>query len=216
MKFKSTGGNIMDCKEKDIKNLIERVKRKEIGALIELRNMFEKFTMKKYKDIIEETYGNQYFDEYISKVEECVLKAIDSFEGSDRDNFCSYINKCITNLTQRFLRDYIKYKYKVLSFNDNLGIIVISSHLLQDENVEEIVVNEIVRKDILYKYILSGLSTAERGAILRRIEGVETIEEYAKRINCAVNTIRARESKAIKKMRQRAAAKNLKELYHLY
>lgn len=71
------------------------------------------------------------------------------------------------------------------------------------------------KNEILFDHMLPELSAAERDAILRRIRDIETVEEYAKRVECTENTIRARESKAIKKMKEKAAYKRLKELYHL-
>lgn len=213
--LKQQGEKVMNNGEQEIKVLVEGVNRMEIGALMELKNMFQNYAIGKYWQRIGKIHGNKYLDDYISEVETEVLNSIKSFTGIGRKVFCGYINECIINIGKNFCRDYIKSKYKLLSLNEEYRVLGVSSHFLRDGNVEDSVISKITKYEILFKHSLPELTNAERGAILRRISDVETVEEYAKRVNCTESTIRAHESKAIKKMQQKAASKGLKELYHL-
>lgn len=205
----------MNSEEKCIKTLIERAIRMEIEALEELKRMFKTYAEAKYWIIIGKNYGNQHFDEYICKVEEGVLKSIKKFEGSTREAFCLYVNTCITNIAKNYFRDFIKYKYKFISLNKIYDDANVSNYCLRNGNIEDLVVSKITKDEILFEHMLPELPDAERAAVLRKMREIETVGEYAKRVSCAENTIRAHESKAIKKMKQKAVDKKLKELYHL-
>jgi DNA-directed RNA polymerase specialized sigma24 family protein len=205
----------MNHEEKEITVLIEGVNRMEIGALLELKHMFQNYAIGKYWERIGRFHGNKYLDDYISKVEEEVLKSIKSFIGIGRAAFCGYINGCIINAGKNFCRDYIKSEYKFLSLKEKFGVISVSSHFLKNGNAEDFVVSKITKYEILFEHILPELTNAQRGAVLRKMDDIETVKEYAKKVACTENTIRAHESKAIKKMKEKAADKKLKELYHL-
>lgn len=205
----------MSCEKKHIKTLIERAIKMEIEALKELYHMFYEYSKAKYQIIIGDIYGNHYFEDYISKVIDEVLKSIKKFRGSGRKAFCLYVNTCITNIAINFCRDHIKYKYKFISLDEMLDDITVSNYYLKNGNIEDLVVSKIAKYEILFTHILPELTNSERAAILRKIKDVETVEEYAQKVSCVESTIRSHESKALKKMKEKAATMKLKELYHL-
>jgi hypothetical protein len=205
----------MNCEKNGIKALIEKAIRMEIQALKELNNMFYDYALGTYRITIGNTYGNQYFDDYIGKVTDGVLKSIKNFRGSSREAFCVYVNKCITNIAKKFRRDHINHRYKFISLNHTFGVVNVSTHFLRNGNAEDFVVYKMIKNEIIFEHMLPALSAAEKDAILRKMDDVETVQEYAKRVACSENTIRARESKAMKKMKEKAVAKGLKDLYHL-
>jgi RNA polymerase sigma factor (sigma-70 family) len=177
--------------------------------------MFLGYAIAEYWKVIGRKYGNQHIDDYIDKIEDGVLKSIKNFEGSEREVFCAYVNECIRNFAKKFLRDNIKPKYKIISLDERFGVVGVCSYFLCNRNTEELVVRKMTTEALIFEHMILGLSAAEKDAILRRMKDVETVEEYAERVACEENTIRARESKAIKKMREKAKAKGLKDLYHL-
>lgn len=203
----------MKIDQKELKKLIEDVKRGKYEAYIKLKEMFIDYTNNLYERYIGRRYGNKYYFDYITVVEDELFDGIHEFKGIDPKQFCAYINVRIKNCCLRFLRDYVKSSYKISSLNEyyeNTNITKYSSDMIR---VEEYVIVKITNEELIYKELMPRLSKKQRGALQCKLSGVETIEEYAKRKKYKESTVRSYVSKAIKKLRNNPDKNKLAKKY---
>lgn len=196
-----------------LQKLNEDLKNKKYEAYIEVHRKFKSYSSSIYERYIGKNYGNKYKFEYISRGEDEIISGAHDFNGVDEKQFYSYINTRIKNCCLKFLRDYIKPSYQVVSLNEyykGTSITKYSADMLQ---VEEYVTVKITNEELIYKELMPMLSKEEREALKCRLDENETIEEYAKRKNCKEVTVRSYMSKAVKKLRN---SSNIDELAKKY
>jgi DNA-directed RNA polymerase specialized sigma24 family protein len=203
----------MKIDQKELKRLIEGVKRGKYEDYLKLKEMFIDYTNNLYERYIGRSCGNKYYFDYITMVEDEVLNGIDEFEGVDPKQFCAYINVLIKNCCLRFLRDYVKPSYKIRSLNECYESTNITKYSSDMIRVEEYVIVKITNEELIYKELMPRLSKKQRGALQCQLSEVETIEEYAKRKKYKESTVRSYVSKAIKKLRNNPDKNKLAKKY---
>ncbi len=203
----------MENNKTRLQKLIEDLENKKYEAYVEVHGMFKSYSNSIYERYIGKRYGNKYKFEYISRVEDEIINGAHDFNGAEDKQFYSYVNTRIKNCCLKFLRDYIKPSYQVVSLNEyckGTSITKYSSDIIQ---VEEYVTVKITNEELIYKELMPMLSREERDAIKCRLDENETIEEYAKRKNCKEVTVRSYMSKTVKKLRNSSNKDELAKKY---
>ncbi|AKN29980.1 hypothetical protein Ccar_03685 [Clostridium carboxidivorans P7] len=198
----------MNFYNSDLKNFIEKIRNEDEQAITQLHKNFEGFILEHYNSKIGTSYGNKYFQDYLSDLNISMFNAVLNFNGTTKSSFRNYMCQTISNCLKKVSRDNCKpqYNYKYLDNEDDLKYI--EKTLASGETS---IFNNIFFKEDLIRYLRDKLNSLEIELFECIFYKRETLKYFAETHNLNYSSVRS----TFFRMRKKIEYKKIKSLLEL-
>ncbi len=194
----------------DLKDFIERIKKKDSIAISHLYRSFEGYIFKTYNNRIGNIYGNQYLEDYLSDVILSIDRAASNFNGTTKNSFNSCIFQTILHCEKRIYTNKCEHQCIYKHLDDEKDLHYIEKNFICSEDS---IFNQILFNDELVNYLKRKLKPLEIELFECFFYKKETLKYFAETHNLNYSSVRSTFRRMLKKIEYKEI-KSLLELKH--